>query len=207
MIERVLLTPDELKAISKGSFIVMKTGTHSMQTRLQLFLNWSITFWEPYTVLERANRAVAHVNRVDLKRNHLKSDKAEEVAEHRDYGYKNCKRNSSSPLIPRPPKIEFKRELCTLNSFFITNPSSAKKIKNTKHSEKAICKITANSPHTTPARRRSLYIVRMASNTDTASRMYAACRVIPSDAEIGSSANATTNSSTPDQMLNWNLSL
>ena len=85
MIERVLLTPDELKAISKGSFIVMKTGTHSMQTRLQLFLNWSITFWEPYTVLERANRAVAHVNRVDLKRNHLKSDKAEEAAEHRDY--------------------------------------------------------------------------------------------------------------------------
>lgn len=85
MIERVLLTPDELKAISKGSFIVMKTGTHSMQTRLQLFLNWSITFWEPYTMLERANRAAAHVNRVDLKRNHLKSDKAEEAAEHRDY--------------------------------------------------------------------------------------------------------------------------
>ena len=39
MMERALLTPDELKSIPKGSFIVMKTGTHPMRTRLQLFLN------------------------------------------------------------------------------------------------------------------------------------------------------------------------
>ena len=50
MMERALLTPDELKSIPKGSFIVMKTGTHPMRTRLQLFLNWGITFGEPYTV-------------------------------------------------------------------------------------------------------------------------------------------------------------
>ena len=43
MMERALLTPDELKSIPKGSFIVMKTGTHPMRTRLQLFLNWGIT--------------------------------------------------------------------------------------------------------------------------------------------------------------------
>ena len=66
MMERALLTPDELKSIPKGSFIVMKTGTHPMRTRLQLFLNWGITFGEPYVVPERANRAVAYANRVDL---------------------------------------------------------------------------------------------------------------------------------------------
>ena len=85
MIERALLTPDELKSIPKGSFIVMKTGTHPMRTRLQLFLNWGITFGEPYTVPERANRAVAYANRVDLERNLPQSCKAEDVDESRAY--------------------------------------------------------------------------------------------------------------------------
>jgi len=85
MMERALLTPDELKSIPKGSFIVMKTGTHPMRTRLQLFLNWGITFGKPYTVPERANRAVAYGNRVDLERNLPKSDKSVEAEEHRGY--------------------------------------------------------------------------------------------------------------------------
>ena len=67
MMERALLTPDELKSIPKGSFIVMKTGTHPMRTQLQLFLNWGITFGEPYTVPERANRAVAYQRGADGK--------------------------------------------------------------------------------------------------------------------------------------------
>lgn len=77
MMERALLTPDELKAIPKGGFIVMKTDTHPMRTRLQLFLNWGITFDGPYTVPERANRAVAYANRVDLEMNLPQSSKAE----------------------------------------------------------------------------------------------------------------------------------
>ena len=63
----------------------MKTGTHPMRTRLQLFLNWGITFGEPYTVPERANRAVAYANRVDLERNLPQSGKAEDVDESRAY--------------------------------------------------------------------------------------------------------------------------
>ena len=69
MMERALLTPDELKSIPKGSFIVMKTGTHPMRTRLQLFLDWGITFGASYVVPERANRALAYANRMDLERN------------------------------------------------------------------------------------------------------------------------------------------
>ena len=75
MMERALLTPDELKSIPKGSFIVMKTGTHPMQTRLRLFLDWGITFGVPYTVPERANREVAYANRVDLEQNLPQSNK------------------------------------------------------------------------------------------------------------------------------------
>ena len=48
MMARPLMTPDELKAIPKGSFIVMKTGTNPMRTRLRLFLDWGITFGEAY---------------------------------------------------------------------------------------------------------------------------------------------------------------
>ena len=75
MMERALLTPDELKSIPKGSFIVMKTGTHPMRTQLRLFLQWGITFGEPYTVPERANREVAYANRVDLAQNLPPSNK------------------------------------------------------------------------------------------------------------------------------------
>lgn len=71
MMERALMTPDELKSIPKGTFVVMKTGTHPMKTRLRLFLEWGITFSKPYAVPERANRQVKYANREDLERNIL----------------------------------------------------------------------------------------------------------------------------------------
>ena len=39
MAERALLSPDELKNLPKGNFIVMKTGVHPMRTKLQLYLD------------------------------------------------------------------------------------------------------------------------------------------------------------------------
>ena len=66
MIERPLMTPDELKSIPKGHFIVMKTGTHPMQTRLRLFLEWGITFGEPYQVPQRAARKVYYASKEEL---------------------------------------------------------------------------------------------------------------------------------------------
>ena len=68
MMERPLMTPDELKSIPKGKFIVMKTGTHPMQTRLRLFLDWGITFGKPYVLPERAAREVAYADRNALMR-------------------------------------------------------------------------------------------------------------------------------------------
>ena len=66
MIERPLMTPDELKSISKGHFIVMKTGTHPMQTRLRLFLEWGITFGEPYQMPQQAARKVYYASKAEL---------------------------------------------------------------------------------------------------------------------------------------------
>ena len=69
MMERALMTPDELKSIPKGEFVVMKTGTHPMRTKLRLFLDWGITF-DPdgYRMPERAARKIAYVDQSELVR-------------------------------------------------------------------------------------------------------------------------------------------
>ncbi len=73
MMERALMTPDELKSIPKGSFVVMKTGTHPMRTRLRLYLEWGIAFGKPYAVPERALRGVKYANREELETNIVKA--------------------------------------------------------------------------------------------------------------------------------------
>ena len=72
MMERPLLTADELKSIPKGSFIVQKTGCHPMRTRLRLFLEWGITFDEEYRVEEQSARKVCYADRESLVRAILK---------------------------------------------------------------------------------------------------------------------------------------
>jgi len=69
MIERPLMTADELKSIPKGNFVVMKTGTHPMKTKLRLFLDWGITFGEVYTVSEKAHRKVVYADKQTLEEN------------------------------------------------------------------------------------------------------------------------------------------
>jgi len=67
MASRPLMSPDELKAIPKGSFIVMKTGTNPMQTRLRLFLDWGITFREAYQTPEHGQRKIYYADRKELE--------------------------------------------------------------------------------------------------------------------------------------------
>ena len=67
MVERPLMTPDELKSIPKGHFVVMKTGTHPMQTRLRLFLDWGITFGEQYQTPDHGRRKVYYADRRELE--------------------------------------------------------------------------------------------------------------------------------------------
>ena len=67
MIARPLMTPDEIKALKKGTFIVTKTGAHPMQTTLKLFLKWGITFEEPYELQERAARKVSYADKLELE--------------------------------------------------------------------------------------------------------------------------------------------
>lgn len=68
MIERPLMTPDELKSMPKGQFVVMKTGVHPMRVKLKLFYKWGIKFNEdkPYTVADNGTREVEYANKGEL---------------------------------------------------------------------------------------------------------------------------------------------
>ena len=66
MMERPLMTADELKSMPKGQFIVMKTGAHPMKVKLKLFFKWGITFEEPYMVPDKGNRPVPYAGKETL---------------------------------------------------------------------------------------------------------------------------------------------
>ncbi len=68
MMERPLMTPDELKSLPKGHFIVMKTGVHPMRVKLKLFFKWGIVFDEknPYVVTNDKNREVEYAEKQEI---------------------------------------------------------------------------------------------------------------------------------------------
>ena len=69
MMERPLLTADELKSLPKGNFVIMKTGVNPMKTILRLFLDWGIFFGDPYIVEEKSRRKVAYADKETLEKN------------------------------------------------------------------------------------------------------------------------------------------
>lgn len=67
MIQRPLMTPDELKSLPKGHFILAKTGCHPMRTELRLFFKWGIEFEEGYEPEQHAARQVSYADRLTLE--------------------------------------------------------------------------------------------------------------------------------------------
>lgn len=66
MMERPLMTADELKSMPKGQFVVMKTGCYPMNVRLKLFFKWGIAFDKKYAIEEHGNRKVAYAAKDEL---------------------------------------------------------------------------------------------------------------------------------------------
>lgn len=67
MIERALMTPDELKSMPKGQFIVMKTGHNPMKVKLKLFFKWGIDFETPFSLGSREVKEVKYLNKEQLE--------------------------------------------------------------------------------------------------------------------------------------------
>lgn len=63
MMGRPLMTVDELKSMPKGQFIVMKTGTHPMISKLKLYFKWGIKFGKPFILDDRGARRVEYASR------------------------------------------------------------------------------------------------------------------------------------------------
>lgn len=67
MIERALMTPDELKSMPKGQFIVLKTGHNPMKVRLKLFFDWGIDFETQFSLGSREVKEVKYLNKEQLE--------------------------------------------------------------------------------------------------------------------------------------------
>jgi type IV secretion system protein VirD4 len=69
MIERPLMTADELKSLPKGTFVVTKTGFNPIKVKLKLFFKWGIQFKDqPYVVPLRDNKDICYANKDALMR-------------------------------------------------------------------------------------------------------------------------------------------
>ena len=90
MIQRPLMTSDELKSMKKGNFIVTKTGSNPMRTILKLFLEWGITFGKPYEIAEQSARKVAYADRRELEQEIIRRHVA-------------CVDMDEEPEAPAPP--------------------------------------------------------------------------------------------------------
>lgn len=67
MIERALMTPDELKSMPKGQFIVLKTGHNPMKVKLKLFFKWGIDFETPFSLGSREVKEVKYLKKEQLE--------------------------------------------------------------------------------------------------------------------------------------------
>ena len=110
MIERPLMTPDELKNLPKGTFVVMKTAFHPMKVKLKLFFKWGINFEEPYTVEENGNREVQYANRKELfdaviNKYHPELNTSKKIEESEPHNNKSnqAKENASENIADKKP--------------------------------------------------------------------------------------------------------
>ena len=62
------MSPDELKTLPKGTFVVTKTGFRPIQVKLKLFFEWGITFEKiPYEIpiFDRSNIRYTNRERIE----------------------------------------------------------------------------------------------------------------------------------------------
>ena len=86
MISKPLMSPDDLKSMPKGTFVVMKTGTHPLKTRLKLFMEWGITFEKPYVIPEKVARKVKYADKDYIEKEIIRRYQSR-VCDETDEGY------------------------------------------------------------------------------------------------------------------------
>ncbi len=109
MIQRPLMTSDELKTLPKGQFILAKTGCNPMRTKLPLFLQWGICLDKEFAAEERAARKVAYADRFELEQEIARQsgEDEEDTAEWRQCippaDETSCRMRRDPSRVPRGP--------------------------------------------------------------------------------------------------------
>ena len=119
MIERPLMTPDELKSLPKGTFVVMKTGFYPMKVKLKLFFKWGIKFEEKYEVMENGNREVHYANRSELFNNIIQTycpHYLEQPATDSDFDEASGEKKKKNENLKTSPNVEQTESDNTANS-------------------------------------------------------------------------------------------
>ena len=104
MIERPLMTVDELKSMPKGHFIVMKTGCHPMKTRLKLFFKWGIQFENAYSIEEKSERKVQYADRAEVEMEILRKFPQMDAAVEFEENYDEMGHNKKVPKTRKESK-------------------------------------------------------------------------------------------------------
>lgn len=66
MMGRPLMTPDEIKNLPQGKWILNKTGMYPMKTEVKRYNQVGIELDEPFTINEKSNRTVYYASRLAL---------------------------------------------------------------------------------------------------------------------------------------------
>ena len=90
----------------------MKTGSHPMRTRLRLFLDWGITFGEPYQMPENGQRAVYYAGREELEEaikqrlllGQVQSESHPGSSEQKTSGYSSGCAQENKPMATMPKR-------------------------------------------------------------------------------------------------------
>lgn len=67
MIQRPLMTTDELKSLKKGEFVVSKTGSSPMRSELRLFERWGIKLDKLYQISRKAVRVPEYATKQEIE--------------------------------------------------------------------------------------------------------------------------------------------
>ncbi len=97
MIERPLMTGDELRTMKKGSMLVTKTGAHPIMTKMKLFTKWGITFSEPYKLQDKSARPVKYVSEKDIAMAIMNQQRTQK---------KDTPKPKPTPFVPDPREAE-----------------------------------------------------------------------------------------------------
>lgn len=113
------MTPDELKSLPKGTFVVMKTGFYPMKVKLKLFSKWGIKFEKKYEVMENGNREVHYANRSELFNNIIKTycpHYLEQPATDSDFDEASSEKKKKNENLKTSPNAEQTDSDDTINS-------------------------------------------------------------------------------------------